>query len=62
MLMNSRTFSGIAWSPAPHFGTPIGAVSSASLLALGNRKGQIQLWRYADRQALLELDAERVLE
>lgn len=35
----------IAWSSAPPLPSPYGRTSHASLLAVGNRAGQIQLWR-----------------
>lgn len=35
---------GIDWSKAPVYASPIGTVPGASLLACGNRAGEISLW------------------
>jgi len=44
-LIRSPLSVGVAWSSAPVFNAPVGPVPAAALLALGNRRCQIQLWR-----------------
>jgi hypothetical protein len=52
----------IAWSSAPVFQSLMGFAPEASLLALGNRAGGIQLWRYVLVARLSQSKAQPMVE